>query len=88
MEELNKALSNAMADLNEEGSKAVVDTLEFLVKRSEEAVNKAKENAREGETDLQKTLNSEAGEGGEPENEAPETFIDKIMKLQDSEKGV
>ena len=86
--DLNKSLATAIANLEGDDAKAVTDAFDALIARGEEAVNKAKDAQPEGETDLQKALGEEAGEGGEPEQEEVEkSLIDRIMAEQDAEGG-
>ncbi len=79
--ELNKSLAAAIADL--ETSETITKAFDVLIARSEEAVTKAKEAAPEADTDFQKALDQEQGEGGEPEAEVEKSFLDKIAAHQD-----
>lgn len=87
--ELNKALAGAIADLDDDGAKAVIDTMDALVARSEEVEKAASEKTSDSaeETELQKALSEDAGDAGEPESEVEKSFIDRIMAEQDAQNG-
>jgi len=61
----------------------ITQAFDALIARGEEAVTKAEEATPEGDTDLQKAVAAEAGEGGEPEVEVAKTLLDKIAAHQD-----
>lgn len=86
--DLNKSLATAIASLESEDAKAVTDAFDALIVRGEEAVNKAKAAKPKAENELQKALEEETGEGGEPEQkEVEKSLIDRIMAVQDAEGG-
>lgn len=84
--ELEEGLAGALADLEQDSKDFVVKALDALVANTEAkveaAVTKAKETIETADTDLQKALDSEAGEGGEPEAEVEKSFTDQIAAYQ------
>lgn len=89
--ELEEGLAGALADLEGDARASVVKALTSLKETAEAdlkaAVGDVKKELGTGDTDLQKALDEEAGEGGEPEAEVEKSFLDEIMGFQDTEGG-
>jgi|26BtaG_2_1085354.scaffolds.fasta_scaffold01468_2 hypothetical protein len=92
--ELTGEVADVLAGI--EASETIVKAFDALVAQAEAKVEKAVEKANQeakdsketADTDLQKALDAEAGEGGEPEADNVEkSLIDKIMEQQDLQKG-
>ena len=83
--DLSKSLAESIASL--ESTEVITKALDVLVARTEVEVAKAKEAAPVAETDLQKTLATEAGESGEPEKEVAKSFLDEIAAHQAARIG-
>lgn len=82
--ELSKSLASAIASLSaDEDKEAITKALDTLVERGETALTKAKEDAVKPDTDLQKALDKEDGNGGTPEDAPVEkTFLQKVAEHQ------
>lgn len=91
--EVIKTVSNAIADLSDEGKEAITKAFDILVARGAEALEKAAENAKEeeqeGKTELQKSLETEAGHGDEAEGEVVEkSLADRVAtEIEKAQKG-
>ncbi len=90
--EVVKSVAEAVADLSGEGKEAITKAFDILVARSEEAVEKATEKAKEekeeGATDLQKSLDAEAGHGEEAEESVEKSLADRIAdNIEKAQKG-
>jgi len=92
--ELADEVAEVLASI--EASETIVKAFDALVAQAEAKVETALEKAQQeakasketADTDLQKALDAEAGEGGEPEADAVEkSLIDKIIEQQDLQKG-
>lgn len=85
-EEMSEAVAGAIVDLGDNGE-TVTKAFDALIAEKEEAVTKALEEAKKveaPESDLQKALDDEKGEGGEPEAPVEKSLVDMIAEYQDA----
>ena len=87
--ELGEKVAEAFATLGAESQGAITKAFEDLIQKGEAKVEAEVEKAKkptpvaQGTEDLQKALDEEAGEGGEPEATVEKSFLDKVMEYQD-----
>jgi hypothetical protein len=90
-DELEVGLSEALADLESDSQAIVIKALKTVQEttkaKAEAEIAEVKKNLVPADTDLQKALDEEAGNGGEPEVEVEKTMLQKAMEYQDAEQG-
>lgn len=84
--DLNEDLAKAIAELSDEGVKAVTKALTSLKEKADEALEKAnKEDSKENE--LEKKLSKEDGHA-EAEETIEKSFLDQVKESMKAEQGV
>jgi hypothetical protein len=89
--EINKAIAGAIASLNTDGQEAIMKAFDALVTRGTEAVEKAVEKsnaeAKPEESELNKALETEVGDGGEADEPVEKSLAERARDAQDKIEG-